>query len=668
MAVTTPEKNSVDVYNNNKSYTQKENEKLEWCKTIHSKQALFFDKYAERAFDILTTEASPVLITGGHGTGKTSLVQHMQFLIDNYGCPKQFFDYKIVELDVLLLSYGIKTITEYEERLVTLFGDIIALKEKGVGTILFIDSMHEFVSSNGISAITHRYLQNAINANIPLICCCGTNEMKQLESKYDLMKYFTEIKIKEPLLDETKSILKEKSKEFISVYKIKIPENISDKIVMLSDKYVKNDFCMPLKAVKVMELAVGRHYNMTHKPTQDVEEKIDKIIKLRSELTNSVIDAKIDGNYFNVIKKNNEIKELKAYVKNATTIIDNKAVVLNDDDIYSVISDIAGVPVTRLTETDASKLKNMIPVLASKVIGQDDTITKVCKTVKRNRLGLRKKNHTIGNFMFIGSTGVGKTFLAKKLAEYMFGSEDTLIRLDMSEFTDEISVNKLIGAPPGYVGYGEGGVLCNAIKNNPYSVILFDEIEKAHPAIYNTILQLMDEGRITDSNGKHISATNNIVILTSNIGVKETINAGSVIGFASSKEDYEKKNESNKKDIIIKSMNKRFSPEFLNRLDSICYFNDLTGKNLSDIFDNEIDEVNTSVKELGYKLKLSKGVKEYIVNKSEKEKMGARSLIRNIQQDIVDEMTEIIINEESDKHSINVSLCKDKESLKIKLV
>lgn len=662
-----PEKKPVNVYKNDLNSPAGKSG-VEYCTDLKPEKGLFLDKYAERVFDALSTKQHSVLITGGRGTGKTALVKHIQYLINDYKCPKQFYNAEIYEMSQIALSYGIKSIAEYEERLNDMFSSMLALQDEGQNAILFVDNLSSFVSENNINAMTAVHLEHAIESDIPIICCCGTNEKKQLDNKYDLMRHFTEIKIKEPVIEDVKTILRQKSDFFANVYHTVVTPDQSDKLVTLCDKYVKDNYCMPLKAVRVLENAVVRHMNSTRMPDASTKKKIDDIASLREEIETSIAEAKNGGDLLGLLDKNNQLKNLVGCVKDNNKTLDREDMTLTDDDIYSVISDVAGVPVAKLTESDTSKLKNMIPAIASKVIGQDDTIAKVCKTVKRNRLGLRKKNHTIGNFIFIGSTGVGKTFLAKKLAEYMFGSEESLVRLDMNEYTDEISVNKLIGAPPGYVGYGEGGVLCNAIKNNPYSVVLFDEIEKAHPAIFNTILQLMDEGRITDANGAHISATNNIVILTSNIGVKEAANAGNLIGFASNSSDAAKRNADNKKSIIEKSMRKLFSPEFLNRIDGICHFNDLTLENMTHVFDNEMKEVYDSINELGYKLKISKDVKEWIVNKSEKEKMGARALIRNIQQDIVDEVTEIIINEDTNPNrEIKVSVDKNKECLKFKI-
>lgn len=671
--MTLPKEKTINVYDNlskNTTTTRENNasKAVTFCDKTVSAKALFFDKYASRAFDILKSSSS-LLITGGKGVGKTTLVNHLQFLIDTYNCPKSFYDSKIYMLSQIALGYGVRFTAEYEEHLVIMINDMVNLLSKGENPILFIDNLPELICNN-INVNTHMYIEQAINAGISVIACCDTNDMKLLESKYDLIRHFTEIQIKEPTMDETKEIVKNEAFALSQMYRIDVSHDLCEKTVSLSDKYIKNKFCMPQKAIRVLEIALGKRANALSLPNEDTKNKIKKIPELQNEIQTIIKNSKnpdCKTSLSNLLSKNNELNDLKQFIKTDVNFIKASDAILTDDDIYAVVSDLAGVPVTKLSESDTSKLKEMVPTLMSKVIGQDEAINKVCKTVKRNRLGLRKKNHTIGNFMFIGSTGVGKTFLAKKLAEYMFGSKDTIIRLDMSEYTDEISVNKLIGAPPGYVGYGEGGVLCNAIKSNPYSVILFDEIEKAHPTIYNTILQLMDEGRITDSNGNRISATNTIIILTSNIGVKEAVNAAQSVGFSASKEDSDRKNSENKKNTIVKAMNKLFAPEFLGRLDAVCYFNDLNNDNMSKIFDNEFSEVLESVKELGYELEVSADVKKFIVEKSEKEKLGARALIKNIQQDIVDEMTELIIESEKQNSKVSVMLDKSKENIKIKL-
>jgi len=660
-----PQEEQIPVYEEDNRKRGGGTLKAEFCNRLIGERAVNMDEYARRMFDSLGVKNHGVFITGGRGVGKTALVKHFQYLISNYRCPSIYYGGEVFEMDMYKLSSQIKSLAEYEERIMRMFASIGTNTTKDKPLFLFIDSVNLFVSKNNINLMTSLYLENAVKAGIRVICCCNLNERKQLESEYDLFRHFTEIRIKEPSAEETKQILREKTEEICKRYNLSVSESITDRIVTLSDKYIKSDFLMPKKAINVFEYAAAKHNNDLCMPCDDVIGKIDSTVKLRAELNDMAKSLNKNGSDMNdLIRKYTELTDTESLIRNNNRTIGREDRVLTENDVFSAISDIAGVPVAKMTESDTSKLKNMEGEIESKVIGQDNTVAKVCKTIKRNRLGLRKKNHTIGNFLFLGSTGVGKTFLAKKISEYMFGSEEAMTRLDMSEYTDEISVNKLIGAPPGYVGYGEGGVLCNAIKNNPYSVILFDEIEKAHPTIYNTILQLMDEGRITDANGNRISATNNIVIMTSNIGVKEAQNAAKVVGFSASREVKEQKDSENRKDIIGKSMRRLFSPEFLNRIDGVCYFNDLNSDNLSLIFDNEIKEVAESVSELGYILDISQDVKDWIVKKSETEKLGARPLIRFIQQDIVDEVTELIINEEVGEDK-TIAVRYDKENDKL---
>ncbi len=663
-----PQEERIPVYTNNKNDNSKtESIKAEFCTKIIPEKAVGMDDYARRMFDSLAINNHGVFITGGKGVGKTALVKHFQYLMSNYKCPSSFYGGEIYEMDMFALSSQIKSLAEYEDRIMRMFSSIYNNTSKDKQMFLFIDNISTFISRNNINIMSAMYLENAIKlSGIHVICCCNMTDRKQLEGEYDLFRHFTEIRIKEASIDEAKEILNYKTDEICKKFNVTISKDIADRIVTLSDKYIKNEFLMPKKAMNVFEYVAAKHVNDMRMPGNDVSQKIESAVGLRETLNEMAKSLNTNsGSIKDIIGKYNELVETETLIRDNPVYITQGDLAITDNDVYTVISDLAGVPVAKLTENDTSKLKNMETTIEAKVIGQDETITKVCKTIKRNRLGLRKKNHTIGNFLFLGSTGVGKTFLAKKISEYMFGSEESMTRLDMSEYTDEISVNKLIGAPPGYVGYGEGGVLCNAIKNNPYSVILFDEIEKAHPTIYNTILQLMDEGRITDANGNKISATNNIVIMTSNIGVKEAQNASNVVGFSANKDVKDKKDSDNRKDIINKSMKKLFSPEFLNRIDGVCHFNDLTADNLSLIFDNEIKEVADSVSELGYILDISEDVKQWIVKKSETEKLGARPLIRFIQQDIVDEVTELIINEEvGDSKTIQVEYDKKNDKLK----
>ena len=662
MKIDMPNGEPVKIYGD----TKPENQCLNKVEGVES---LYFEDYSRRVFDALLIPNNNVIITGANGVGKTALVKHIQHLADTYKSPMPFFNMKIYELVQLRLSDGIQKVSDYEERLNGVFEYIMDNTEKRV---LFIDNIAAIINDNVVNIMIWQHIERAIKYGVKVICCCNNGELKSIEHKYDLLRHFTRINIKPQSIENTKEILHGKLAKFNQYFRTVMDEQTADKIVALSDKYVKNGFQMPKKAVLVMEHIYARHANRVHTPDKQIEKKAAELESKKQEIDNLIKNKGEDvkDNMLRVFKLNSEASDLEVSIRDLSSVVfkSHNENVITDEDVFSAISDMAGVPVAKLTESDMARMKNMENEISSKVIGQDEAVSMVCRTVKRNRLGIRKKNHTVGNFIFLGSTGVGKTFLAKKLSEYLFGTEDSMVRLDMSEYADEISVNKLIGAPPGYVGYGEGGVLCNAIKNNPYSVILFDEIEKAHPSIFNTILQLLDEGYITDANGVKISAVNTIIILTSNAGVKEAKNASGVIGFASLESDKDKKNEENRKKIIQNTVNRIFSPEFLNRIDSICYFNELGEGELEKIFNNEIDEVRQSLSDLGYSLTISGDAKSNIVKKSADEKMGARALIRAIQHDISDEITDLIINDNESNNTVSITMDKKNDKLKFKVM
>lgn len=652
--------NPVELYDNAVVATG-ENSKGNGFTKIYSvkarpKKCIGFDGYAEQVFDSLLKRNGSTLVTGQRGVGKTALVQHVQHMIDEKLCPSKFYNVEIRKADLLTLSKNIKSLAEYEERLDGLFGEMLANGK----TIAYIDNLYQFTVDNHVNVTASLFIESYIKRGLTFIACCSDEDLKNMDSKYLLLRHFTEVKIKEPGTDETAKILEAGKDEFFEKYRVEIDSGICEKVTGLCEKYIKGSlFRMPKKAYNALEHIATHHINKFYGLDGKTKKKIEKLQKANKEIDDILMSDEPD--YGRLVELEVQCDELNQSIE-----LDKKVALpakIDDSCVYDVISNLAKVPVAKLTESDTEKLRNMEDALQKVVIGQNETISKVCKTIKRNRLGIRKSNHTIGNFMFVGPTGVGKTMLAKELTKYMFGNYESIIRLDMSEYIDEISVNKLIGAPPGYVGYGDGGVLCNAIKKNPYSVVLFDEIEKAHPSVFNTLLQLLDEGHITDSNGNKISAMNCIVVMTSNIGVKEA-GCSRLVGFAANQEDEENKKAENTRSIIDKTIKRDFSPEFINRLDGICYFNDLKKETINKIFDNEMAEVCKELKKIGHTISVSKSAKKYIVEKSEKEHMGARPLIRIIQQEVVDEITDMIINgDETEK--INVTY--DKKNNKLKL-
>lgn len=623
---------------------------------VKPKNCIGFEKYECQVFDSLLKTNGATLVTGQRGVGKTALVMHIQNQIKTKNCSSKFYGIDFYKLDLCHLTNGIRTLSDYEDRLCNVFNDML----KNGKAIAYIDNLYQFVIDNHVNSSTSLYLETYIKKGLSIIACCSSDDLKHLDQKYPLMRYFTEIKMMEPSLEQTEEILMSNASDLYEKYRIKIEKKDVEKIVTLSDKYIKDSlFKMPKKAVNALEHIATHHINQFYGIDKKTKDKLDKLKKVEDEIDDILLSNTPD--YGKLIELENQCDEI-----NQSITVDKQIALtpsISDDSIYEVISNMAKVPVAKLTESDTEKLRTMQKKLSSIVIGQDETISKLCKTITRNRLGIRKKNHTIGNFMFVGPTGVGKTMLAKEVTKYMFGNYDAMVRLDMSEYIDEISVNKLIGAPPGYVGYGEGGTLCNAIKKNPYSVILFDEIEKAHPSVFNTLLQLLDEGHISDANGNKISAMNCIVIMTSNIGVKEANNSH-LIGFNPSKEVEDTKKSENIKSIIDKAIKNNFAPEFINRLDSICYFNDLKRETINKIFDKELKEVQDELKKIGHNVVVKPSAKKYIVEKSEKEHMGARPLIRIIQQEIVDEVTDMIVNGIS-KETLSVTYDKKANKLKI---
>lgn len=623
---------------------------------VKPKNCIGFEKYEYQVFDGLLKANGAVLITGQKGVGKTALVKHIQHLVQTKNCSSKFYNTELHTLNFCRLTNGIKTLNDFEDRLCGVFDDI----QKNKKVIAVIDNFYQFVVDNHVNSTIPMYLESYINKGVGIIACCSSDDMKNLEQKYSLMKYFNEIKILEPSLEETEKILLHNTSDIYEKYRVSFKKEEIEKIVGLSDKYIKNSlFKMPQKAMNALEQVATHHINNFYGVDKKTKEKLNKLSNYEKEIDEILLSK--TPNYARLIELETLCDET-----NQGIIIEKQNVLpesIQDETIYEVISDMANVPIAKLTEKDTEKLRTMQKKLSGIVIGQDETIAKLCKTITRNRLGIRKKNHTVGNFMFVGPTGVGKTMLAKEITKYMFGNYDAMVRLDMSEYIDEISVNKLIGAPPGYVGYGEGGALCNAIKKNPYSVILFDEIEKAHPSVFNTLLQLLDEGHITDANGNRISAMNCIIIMTSNIGVKEANNSH-LVGFNPSKEIEDTKKQDNIKSIIDKAIKNDFAPEFINRLDSICYFNDLKRETINKIFDKELKEVQDELKKIGHNVVVKPSAKKYIVEKSEKEHMGARPLIRIIQQEIVDEVTDMIVNGIT-KETLSVSYDKKANKLKI---
>ena len=500
--------------------------------------------------------------------------------------------------------------------------------------------------------------------NIAIIATCTTNEFKTIEDAFSkILDYFSVIKLKNLTKEESEEILKSSNSFFSDVYKINLPENVCELICTNADKYIK-DRPFPGKAEWLMDEVCSSVSNKLH---DVLENPMLNIITEIEEIQGKMGEAYDDDNYA-------EFQRLKELMSKKTDEIhdidenydDVPFVDVQDSDILEAIGNIVGVCMSKLSNDKVKFLKEMPVELKKNIIGQDEAVDVIVKNIRRNQLGLRKTSHSAGNFMFIGSTGVGKTYLAKQLAKYLYGSEENLLRLDMSEFQAEIDVSKLLGSAPGYIGYKESGLLVKGLAKKPETVVLFDEIEKAHPKIYDVLLQLLDEGFVTGSDGNKVDASKALIIFTSNIGVKQAREQANPLGFSS---DIEAKKNENKEKIIRKALKSRFSPEFLNRLDNVCYFNSLDRETLKSILHKELDETNSAIKGVtGKIITLSKEVEDWILDNVEKEDNGARPIIRILQQNIEETISDMIIEEDpildSKKKTLTAKLKDNKIILK----
>ena len=473
---------------------------------------------------------------------------------------------------------------------------------------------------------------------LKIIATATTDEYKMIEDAFKrVLDFFTVIKLTELSKDESTEIINDELNYFGECYDMTFPKNVSSLICNNADKYIK-DRVFPGKAERLLDEVCASISNK-YRPT---DERLLKIINESKKLKEELSDAMLGNDYFKCEEIN---KKLDQNYEKFEKLGDETYPTINvtEEDILEAIGEIVGVQMTRLDEDKTKFLREMPDELKKYVIGQDNAVDTIVKNIRRNQLGLRKTSHSAGNFMFIGSTGVGKTYLAKQLAKYLYGSEENLLRLDMSEFQAEIDVSKLLGSAPGYVGYKESGLLVKGLAKKGETVVLFDEIEKAHPKIYDVLLQLLDEGFVTSSDSKKIDATKALIIFTSNIGVRQAQKMSTPLGFTNNAE--EKKNE-RKEEIIRKALKNRFSPEFLNRLDNICYFNSLSRDTLKSILQKELDESNNNIKAITGKIvKLSPEVEDWILDAVEKEDNGARPIIRIIQQNIEENISDMIIND-----------------------
>lgn len=600
------------------------------------------EKEIERVSQILSRRKknNPILI-GEPGVGKTAIVEGLALRIVQRRVSRVLFDKRVISLDLASLVAGTKYRGQFEERMKAIMNEL----EKNRDVILFIDEMHTIVGAGGASGSL-----DASNIFKPALArgelqCIGASTLDEyrmyIEKDGALDRRFQKVIVDPPSVEETIQILNNIKSKYEDFHSVTYTDDAIDACVKLSDRYV-TDRLLPDKAIDVMD-EVGARVHLKNinvpdniveleKKIEDVKEEKNRVVKSQKfEEAASLRDTEK--------KLAEELERAKAQWEEESK---HKRYPITDEDIAEVINIMTGIPVRKMVEAETEKLRKMSEDMKGMVIGQDEAIVKVVKAIQRNRVGLKDPRKPIGSFIFLGPTGVGKTELARSLARYLFDSEDSLIRIDMSEYMEKFTVSRLIGAPPGYVGYEEGGQLTEKVRRKPYSVILLDEIEKAHPDIYNILLQVLDDGQLTDGLGRKVDFKNTIIIMTSNIGVRQLKDFGSGVGFTTQSR-LANEDEENKA-VIEKALKRTFSPEFLNRIDDVVIFNSLTKENIFSIIDISMKGVLKRIQNLGYGLELTEEAKTFLADKGYDQQFGARPLHRAIQKYLEDPLAEEILN------------------------
>ena len=608
----------------------------------------FRDEEIKRIYNILRKYIyKNVLLVGDYGSGKRTVVEGYCNYLTNRGENEMVFKMDFPEILKIATNPS-----EFDKIVSDIF---YAANDETLNMTLNIDNIGELLNTNLYGNAGHSFIGKMIKYideyGVKIIATATHRELKEIEDNFPtLLDYFTVIKMKEFTVEESSDIIFDLKSEFEKQFKLKLPEGFNRTICENADRYIKNK-ALPGKAENLLDEVCSYIVNK-HNGNDEIKNLFDKINNKKLDLFDI-----IESNDFDAANNlSEEIMELEVKLEELKN--KKKKIKVSNSDLLEALGSILGVRMSKLDKDQTTFLKEMPSVIKESVIGQDETVDRVVKNIRRNKLGLRKSNHSAGNFIFIGSTGVGKTYLAKQLAKYLYGSEDEMLRFDMSEYQSEIDSAKLLGSAPGYVGYKESGLLVRGLDKKPESVILFDEIEKAHPRVYDVLLQLLDEGFITGSDGKKRDATKCLIIFTSNIGVRSAKEMSSPLGFTT---DVSKKKDQKKEDIIRKALNKRFSPEFLNRLDGICYFNSLDKETLTKILYKELDDMNVNIKSItGKEVKISKSVEDWLINKVESEDNGARPIIRMLQQDIEEEIANLFVEDDplvvNKKKIINVDL------------
>lgn len=596
------------------------------------------DKEIERVIQILLrrTKNNPILI-GEPGVGKTAIAEGLAQKIVNNEVPKVMKKKTILSLDIAQMLAGTKYRGDFEERLKKMIDEV----SKRDDIVLFIDEFHMVLGAGAAegSMDAANILKPVLaKGEIQIIGATTTDEYrKHVEKDSALARRLQTIQVDEPSLDDTKKILNGLKKKYEDHHKVEITQEAIDASVELSDRYITDRF-FPDKAIDLIDEACSKK----RMDNYDGDSEKDKIDDRLNSLIRDKDLAVSEQDFEKAASLRDEINEEKENLKKASQKESKeKSISIDYEDIAKVVSSWSKVPVTKLTENEMEKYRDLTDNLSKEVIGQNQAIDSVSHAIKRARVGIKDPTKPIGSFIFVGPTGVGKTYLAKSLARNLFGIEDNLIRIDMSEYMEKFSTSRLVGSPPGYVGYDEGGELTKAVRSHPYSVILFDEIEKAHPDVFNILLQILDDGRLTDGQGRTVDFKNTIIIMTSNVGASFTGNKSS-IGFST--DDIETNIEKNNENIIKNEIKRTFAPEFLNRLDEVIMFNSLTKDDIIEITRLMLDKTVARLAKLGIEVKYNVRVLDYIAQKGFDRQFGARPLERTITKYIEDELAEEILN------------------------
>lgn len=622
------------------------------------------DVEVERLVQILSRRKknNPVLI-GEPGVGKTAIVEGLAIRIHQRKVSRILFDKRVIALDMASIVAGTKYRGQFEERIQSIMSEI----ERNPNIILFIDEIHTIVGAGSASGSL-----DAANILKPALSrgelqCIGATTLKEyresIEKDGALERRFQKIIVEPTSEQETITILKNIKNRYEDHHQVVYSDEVLEACVKLTGRYI-SDRCFPDKAIDALDEVGARIRVKNMKAPKNIENLEKEVLLLEANKN----DAARNQDFEEAAKIRDRIVEISKEIDRLQSEFskeeEKNRIHITIDDVATTVSMMSGVPIKRLEESDNERLMHMGEQLAGKVIGQDRAIDTVVKAIRRNSVGLKDPNRPIGSFIFLGPTGVGKTLLVKRLAEAVFGNEDAVIRVDMSEFMEKYSVSRLIGAPPGYVGYEEGGQLTEKVRRKPYSIVLLDEIEKAHSDVFNILLQVMDEGRLTDSLGRIIDFKNTIIVMTSNVGTRQLKDFGKGVGFALPDDQYRENEYANS--VIKKALSKTFSPEFLNRIDEIVMFDSLNKESLSKIIDVEIDILKKRLTSMNIELSLTEDAKNFIFEKGYDTQYGARPLKRAIQNYIEDTLSEgMLIGNIKEHQKVLLDTKADKTGLQI---